>query len=62
MTAIAYVNKGQTEMTYQGEHQTLTKQSVRHQVCHPVKPVVHPYQNLILMSKANNCGVTDYVK
>ncbi len=33
MTAVADVIKGQTDMSYKGEHQTLTKQSTRHQVC-----------------------------
>ncbi len=33
LTAVADVSKGQTDMTYQGEHQTLPKQSMIHQVC-----------------------------
>ncbi len=33
MTAVADVNKGQKEMSYKGELQTLTKLSMRHQVC-----------------------------
>ncbi len=32
-TAVAYVSKGQTDMSYKGEFQTLTKLSMRHQVC-----------------------------
>ncbi len=32
-TAVADVSKGQTVMTYKGEIQTLTKLSMRHQVC-----------------------------
>ncbi len=33
MTAVVDVSKGQTEMSYQGEHQPLAKQSMRHHVC-----------------------------
>ncbi len=33
MTAVAGVSKGQTDMSYKGELQTLTKLSMRHQVC-----------------------------
>ncbi len=33
MTVVANVSKGQTEMSYKGELQTLTKLSIRHQVC-----------------------------
>ncbi len=33
MTAVADVRKEQIDMLHQGEHQTLTKQSMRHQVC-----------------------------
>ncbi len=33
MTAIADVSKVQTEISYKGELQTLTKLSMRHQVC-----------------------------
>ncbi len=33
MTAAADVSKGQTYMSYKGEHQTLTEQSMRHHVC-----------------------------
>ncbi len=32
MTAVANVRKGQTNMPQSGEHQTLTKQSMRHQL------------------------------
>ncbi len=32
MTAVANVNKGQTDMSYKGELQMPTKQSMRHQV------------------------------
>ncbi len=32
-TAVADVSKGQTDMLYKGELQTLTKLSMRHQVC-----------------------------
>ncbi len=33
MTVVADVRKGQTDMSYKGEHQTFTKQSMRHHVC-----------------------------
>ncbi len=33
MTAVADVSKGQTDMSYKGELQTLTKLSMRHHVC-----------------------------
>ncbi len=33
MTAVVDVRKGQTNMSYKLEHQTLTRQSVRCQVC-----------------------------
>ncbi len=33
MTYVADESKGQTDMTYKGELQTLTKLSIRHQVC-----------------------------
>ncbi len=32
-TAVANVSKGQTDMSHKGEFQTLTKLSMRHQVC-----------------------------
>ncbi len=32
-TAVADVSKGQTDMSYKGELETLTKLSMRHQVC-----------------------------
>ncbi len=33
MTTVADVIKGQTDMAYKGEQQTLTKQSMRHLIC-----------------------------
>ncbi len=33
MTSVADVSKGQTDISYKGEPQTLTKLSMRHQVC-----------------------------
>ncbi len=33
-TAVADISKGQTDMSYKSELQTLTKLSMRHQVCH----------------------------
>ncbi len=33
MTAVADDSKGQTDMSYKGELQTLSKQSMRHYVC-----------------------------
>ncbi len=33
MAAVVDVNNGQTDMSIKGELQTLTKQSMRHQVC-----------------------------
>ncbi len=33
LTVVVVANKGQTDMPYQGEHHTLTEQSMRHQVC-----------------------------
>ncbi len=34
MTVVANVTKVQTDMSCQSEYQTLTKQSMRHKVCH----------------------------
>ncbi len=34
LTGIVNVRKGQTDMPYQGEHKSLTKKGMRHQVCH----------------------------
>ncbi len=34
MIAVINVRKWQTDMPFQGEHQTLTKKSIRHHVCH----------------------------
>ncbi len=33
MTTVVDVRKGQTNMSHKGEHQRLTKQSMRHQAC-----------------------------
>ncbi len=33
LTAVGDVRKGKTDMPYLGEHQTVTEQSMRHQVC-----------------------------
>ncbi len=50
MTTVAKVRKGQTYMSYKGEHQTLTIQSIRQQVSlsNLIKPVVHPCQSPLL--------------
>ncbi len=33
MAAVVNVAEGQTDMPYKGEHHTLTRQNMRHQVC-----------------------------
>ncbi len=62
LTAVANVSKGQTDMSYQGEHQLLTKQSMRHHVCNS-DTFLQSYLYLLFMSRdRSNCGITDYVR
>ncbi len=41
ITTAVDVSKGQTDMSYKGELQTLTKESMRHQVV-LMKPLIQP--------------------
>ncbi len=63
MTAIADVRKGQTCMSFKGEHQARTKQWLRHHVCPGVicRATISESTMTILVSRdRSNCGVTDY--
>ncbi len=63
-TDVADVSKGQTDMSYKGELQTLTKLSMRHQVCHSetCRAIISESVLTMLMSRGrSNCGVTYYV-
>ncbi len=63
-TAVANVSKGQTDMSYKGELQILTKLSMRHQVCpsETCCAIKSEYILTMLMSRGrSNCGVTYYV-
>ncbi len=56
--------KGQTDMPYQGEHQTLKKSSMKHNVCpgETCRTTIPESAMIILMPRGkHNCGVTDYV-
>ncbi len=61
MAAVADVSKGQTDMSYKGGLQTLTKLSMRHQVCpgETCHMAISESTLTMLMSRGrNNCGVT----
>ncbi len=66
LTAVADVRKGQTDMPYQGEHQTLIKQHVRHQVypcdiyCTSIS--ISVITILIFSMGRSNSGIADYVR
>ncbi len=63
-TAVANVSKGQTDMSHKGMLQTLTKLSMRYQVCPSETCCAIISESIItmLMSRArSNCGVTYYV-
>ncbi len=63
-TAVANVSKGQTDMSYKGELQILTKLSMRHQVCPGETCHTNISESTItmLMSRGiSNCEVTYYV-
>ncbi len=62
MTAAVGVLKGQTAMSYKSELQTLTKQSMRHQVCTGETRHISESTITMLMSRGrSNCGVTYYM-
>ncbi len=62
MTAAVGVLKGQTAMSYKSELQTLTKQSMRHQVCTGETRHISESTITMLMSRGRcNCGATYYV-
>ncbi len=64
MTAVDDVRKGQTYMLYKGEHQTLIKLSMRHQVCaaETCHATISESAITMLMSRGrHNCGVIYYV-
>ncbi len=59
MTAVADVSKGQTDMSYKGEMQTLTKLSPGETCYTTISEVIIT----MLMSRGrHNCGVTYYVR
>ncbi len=63
-TAVTDVSKGQTDMSPKGELQTLTKLSMRHQVCpsETCHTIISEYTITLLMSRGrSNYGVTYYV-
>ncbi len=63
-TAVADVSKEQTHMSYKGELQTLTKLSMRHQVClsDTCRMIISESILTMLMSRGrSNCGVAYYV-
>ncbi len=52
-------------MPYQGEHQTLTMQSMRHQVCPGETHCITISEStipLLMFMGRSNCGATDHVK
>ncbi len=66
MRAVADVSKGQIDMSYKGELQTLPKQSMRRKVCtgETCRTTIYISESAItmLMSRGrSNCGVTYYV-
>ncbi len=65
LTAVADVSKGQTDMPYQGAHQTLTEHSMRHQVCPSEtcwKTISISAVPLLMFRGKGNCGMTYYVR
>ncbi len=65
LTAVANVSKGQTDIPYQGAHHTLTKQSIKHQVCpnETCCTIISISTVTTLMSRGrSNCGIPDYVR
>ncbi len=63
-TAVADVSKGQIDMSYKGELQTLTKLRMRHQICpsETCRAIISESIITMLMSRgSSNCGVTYYV-
>ncbi len=64
MTAVTDVSKGQTDMSYKGDPQTLTKLSMRRQICPGETCCTTIIESIItmLMSRGrSNCRVTYYV-
>ncbi len=59
LTAVADVSKGQTDMPYQGEHQTLTEQSMRQHIC-PDETI--SAINVLMSRGRGNCGISDNVR
>ncbi len=62
--AVADVTKGQTDMSYKGELQPLTRLSMRHHVCpsETCGTITSVSTITMLMSSGrSNCGVTYYV-
>ncbi len=62
MRTVADVRKGQTYMSYKGEHQMLTKQSIRHQVCSggACLTILESAMTILIMLMSrgsSNCGV-----
>ncbi len=60
---VADNRKGQTDMPYHGEHQTLTKQSIRQHVCpsETCCTIISISAIAIPLSRdRSNCGITDY--
>ncbi len=63
-TVVADVSKGQIDMSYKGELQTLVKLSMRHKVCPSETCCVIISESIIPMLMSwgrSNCGVTYYV-
>ncbi len=62
-TAAADVSKGQTDISHKGELQTLTKLSMRHQICpSETRCTIISESTIMLMSGGrSNCGLTYYV-
>ncbi len=64
MIAVANVSKGQTDMSYKGELQSLTKLSMRYQVCHSETCCTIISESTITMPMSRgrgNCGDTYFV-
>ncbi len=64
MTAVANVRKGQRDMLYKGEIQTLTKGSIRHQACpgwncHQIQ--LESTITMLMSRGRSSCAVTYYV-
>ncbi len=65
MKAVADVSKGQTDMSYDGKLQTLTKLSMRHQVCpsETFRMIISESSVTMLMSgDRSNCEVSYYLR